>query len=169
MYKKIETIIVRHRKERLSKCSLRGLESRPDCCFFSYPYKQVPVVDGAVLLSLDAPRLSIADAKHRLLLLDATWRYAERMLRDLSSCNGLIPRSLPAGAQTAYPRRQDDCPDASAGLASVEALYLSYVITGRCTEGLLDHYYWKEQFLNLNRDYIEHYDRLAREAKDCTC
>lgn len=32
------TIVLRHRKENLKKCSLRGLESRQDFLFFTYPF-----------------------------------------------------------------------------------------------------------------------------------
>lgn len=142
------TVVIRHRLENLKKCSLSGLERRSDFHFISYPYTQLPSLDGYLLLTLDAPPLTVADGNCGLLLLDATWRYADKMLRAvLQSSAQLIPRSLPPHFRTAYPRKQDDCPDPTRGLASVEALYLSYHILGRSTEGLLDRYYWKETFL----------------------
>lgn len=136
------TIILRHRRENLKKCSLRGLESRADMIFYSYPLKQqLPDLTGYVVLALNAPPLTLEDADKGIFLIDGTWRYAEKMLHNLKS--PLEVRSLPVSAQTAYPRKQED----SRGLASCEALYLAYQILGRDPSGLLDHYHWKEQFL----------------------
>lgn len=144
------TIVIRHRLENLKKCSLRGLESREDFQFITYPYPSLPQLNNYILLCLDAPPLINADASCGLLILDATWRYAAKMLKPFENHPQLICRSLPACYRTAYPRRQDDCPDPSRGLASIEAIFLSYRLLGRQTEGLLDNYYWKEQFLTIN-------------------
>lgn len=144
------TVVIRHRLENLKKCSLRGLEERPDFIFLTYPYSTLPKVDNYIILAIDAPPLSIEDKSHGLLILDATWRYAAKMFRPLQDQPQFLYRSLPAHFRTAYPRRQDDCPDPERGLASVEAIYLSYLILGRETKGLLDHYYWKEKFLENN-------------------
>ena len=139
------TLILRHRKENLKKCSLRGLEKRPDIFFFTYPWKVVqPDLTHYVVLALDAPLLTQKDAHKGIFLIDGTWRYAEKMLQSLKP--PFEVRSLPSSAQTAYPRRQDD----ARGLASIEALYLSYMILGRNPEGLLDHYRWKEEFLEMH-------------------
>lgn len=144
------TIIIRHRKENLKKCSLRGLESRDDLHFFRYPTDPLPPVEGYMMLALDAPPLTAADHECGLLLIDGTWRHAERMTAWVEGKASLMKRSLPAECRTAYPRRQEDCPDPERGLASVEALYLAYTLLGRHTEGLLDHYYWRDEFLRIN-------------------
>lgn len=139
------TYILRHRKENLKKCSLRGLEQRSDMQFFTYPWKvEIPSLENVVVLALDAPPLSTKDADKHLFLIDGTWRYAEKMFASLPE--PFEKRSLPH-VQTAYPRRQPDCEDPTRGLASVEALYLAYLITGRDPSGLLDHYHFKERFL----------------------
>lgn len=145
------TIIFRHRKERLQKCSLRGIETREDMRFYAYPLSEVPDVSGYVVLSLDAPLMTEADGGRGLLLLDATWRHAEGMLKKVEGMPGLIYRSLPHDLRTAYPRYQTGCFDPDRGLASIEALYAAYCLLGRDPAGLLDHYYWKEQFLEINR------------------
>jgi pre-rRNA-processing protein TSR3 len=144
------TIILRHRRENLKKCSLRGLESRSDCRFFTYPKDELPDLSGYFLLTLDAPILSRADEELGIFLIDGTWRYAEQMERQLPKPHLFQRRSLPPGFQTAYPRRQDDCPDPSRGLASVEALYVTYSILGRSTDGLLDNFHWSENFIKKN-------------------
>lgn len=144
------TVVIRHKRENIKKCSLRGLESRPDFIFFRYPSSGLPDLSGYIVLSLDAPPLTASDAETGLLILDATWRYADKMFHSFSDQEKFIYRSLPSYYKTAYPRRQEDCSDPERGLASIEAIFLAYHILGRETEGLLDLYYWKENFLKLN-------------------
>ncbi len=151
MFKFPPTIILRHRKENLKKCSLRGLEQRPDCLFFTYPKESLPDLTHYFLLTLDAPPLSKADRDGGIFLIDGTWRYAALMERQLPRPHLFQKRSLPANYRTAYPRRQEDCPLPSQGLSSVEALYLSYIILGRDPSGILDHYYWKNDFFKINQ------------------
>jgi pre-rRNA-processing protein TSR3 len=139
------TFIWRHRKENLKKCSLRGLEIRADLTFLTYPTDPLPILNGYVILSMDGEPLSEADRDRGLLLIDGTWRYAEKMERAIKQ--PFETRSLPTGYRTAYPRRQDDCADPERGLASVEALYLAYLLMGRDPAGILDHYHWRETFL----------------------
>jgi pre-rRNA-processing protein TSR3 len=145
------TVVIRHRLENLKKCSLRGLESRSDFLFFTYPCQELPAFPSYIVLTLDAPPLTFQDASHGLLVIDATWRYAQKMIKPFLNQPTYLYRSLPSHYRTAYPRRQEDCPDPGRGLASVEAIYLSYLILGREVTGFLDHYYWKDQFLESNK------------------
>lgn len=148
------TIIIRHHKENLRKCTLRGFGRRADVKMFTYPTFEtgpLPDLTGRIWLTLDAPPLTAADAGCDLLLLDATWRHAARMVSALSpNLKDTVPRSIPAGFVTAYPRRQTECPDPQRGLASVEALYVAYHILGRDTAGLFDNYLWANDFVTLN-------------------
>lgn len=144
------TVVIRHRLENLKKCTLRGLEARSDFIFLSYPYQVLPSLENYIVLTLDAPPLTEQDSPYGLLILDATWRYAAKMFKPLENQPHFLYRSLPAHFRTAYPRRQDDCIDPERGLASIEAIYLCYSLLGRETEGLLDQYYWKNQFLEKN-------------------
>ena len=143
------TIVLRHRKENLKKCSLRGLETREDFRFYTYPKSILPPLDNYVVLVLDdAPVLSEADASLGLFIIDATWRYAEVMAKqiepDLKTC---LRRALPHHIRTAYPRRQYDCLNPERGLASIEAIYVAYQRLGRYLCGLLDLYHWSSEFL----------------------
>jgi pre-rRNA-processing protein TSR3 len=99
---------------------------------------------------MDAAPLQFSDKDKGIFLLDATWRYAGKMLKFVESKKVIEKRSIPSGFRTAYPRRQGDCPDPEAGLASIEALYIAYKILERDMDGLLDRYYWKDLFLELN-------------------
>jgi pre-rRNA-processing protein TSR3 len=145
------TLVFRHKKENLKKCSLRGLEKREDFRFYSFPLSNVPEIDNYILLTLDAPELTENDKDLGLILIDATWKLADDMLKKIPHQGRCIPRSLPNYFKTAYPRRQTLCPNPETGLASVEALFLAYNILGHDTTGLLDNYYWKDQFLQINQ------------------
>lgn len=145
------TLILRHRRENVRKCSLRGLETRSDCHFWTYPKQALPDLSNYLLLSFEGPPLSPDDASQGIFLIDGTWRHAETMYRSLPQPHLFEHRSLPPVFQTAYPRRQEDCADPTRGLASVEALFIAYFLLGRETEGLLDGYYWKEGFLEKNK------------------
>jgi pre-rRNA-processing protein TSR3 len=145
------TIILRHRKENLKKCSLKGLEERSDFHFLTYPLSSpLPDLSHYLILTMDGPPLTSADAPFGLFLLDGTWRYASKMFQTQFKENLPQTRTLPSHFQTAYPRVQNDCPDPMRGLASIEALFVAYSILGRNTSGLLDHYHWKSHFLDKN-------------------
>jgi pre-rRNA-processing protein TSR3 len=140
------TVIVRHPRENPRKCSVLPLRGRADLVFLNYPVRQRPDLTGYVRLAAEGPELSAADAATGVLLLDGSWRRAEGMIRDFVD---VPPRSL-HGWHTAYPRVSKLGTDPDNGLASVEALYIANHILGRPTEGLLDHYRWREEFLRLN-------------------
>lgn len=137
--------VIRHANERLSKCSLTPLHGRPEITFLTAQGDMRFDATGFVVLAVDAPVLSAADAGHPLLLLDSTWRLLPKLMRRLDGQP--LFRSLPAGARTAYPRASKTVPDPHGGLASVEALYLARKILGDDDVSLLDGYRWRDTFL----------------------
>lgn len=140
------TVIVVHPRERRSKCSVEPLRSRQEFIFTTYP-NPVPVeLSNYVRLGIGGPIISPADADRGLLLLDGTWRWAAKME---AAYEHMTVRSLPV-IQTAYPRKSEVFEDPAEGLATIEALYAAMKLLGRDTSGLLDQYYWKERFLELN-------------------
>ncbi len=151
----LPTIIYRHRKENLKKCSLRGLENRSDIHFYTYPQTPLPDLSSYILLTLDAPLLSQEDNLYGIFLIDGTWKHADTMYRHVKKNHTFLERSLPSHLKTAYPRRQEDCIDPERGLASVEALMASYVLLGKDPSGLLDHYHWKNEFLAKNPELLQ--------------
>lgn len=146
------TLILRHHRENLKKCSLRGLEGRSDFYFLKYPSSHLPDLSNYILLAIDGEPLSINDSASGLFLLDATWRYTIKMRAFVEKTVGqpIKTRSIPGEFRTAYPRYQTECSDPDAGLASIEALYVAYKVTGRDPSGLLENYHWKEAFLEKN-------------------
>ncbi|QDT36408.1 ribosome biogenesis domain-containing protein [Stratiformator vulcanicus] len=144
------TIIVVHPKERRSKCSVEPLRGREGFVFWKYPGRGVESLDRYVRLGFGGPEIGPADAEAGLLLIDGSWRHAEAMEQDY----GDVPvRSLPRW-ETAYPRVSKMNSDPMGGLATIEALYAAHYHMGRDTQGLLDEYYWRDEFLNLNRERL---------------
>ena len=140
------TVIVRHTHENPRKCSILPLRNRSDVVLLNYPLRERPSLAGYVRLAAEGPELSASDAEYGLLLLDGSWRWAGKMTRDFSD----VPSRSLRGWNTAYPRVSRLGTDPAHGLASVEALFAAYHILGRPTEGLLDQYWWAEEFLRTN-------------------
>jgi pre-rRNA-processing protein TSR3 len=166
MFLFLPTIILRHRKENLKKCTLRGLEGRSDFQFFTYPKDSLPDLSKYFLLTIDAPLLTIEDKNLGVFLMDGTWNYVELMQKQLPEPRLFQKRSLPSHFRTAYPRRQEDCPDPSRGLSSIEAIYVAYRILGHSVEGLLNHYYWEEEFLKKNFSNVPLQGSLAGNSDE---
>ena len=140
------TVIVVHPRERRSKCTVEFLRGRDDFVFVRFPDKAPVALDRYVRLGLGGPSLSAEDAGSGLLVLDGTWKLAARMEPFYSD---LPVRSLPV-VSTAYPRVSQLYEDPADGLATIEAVYVALRLMRRPIHGLLDHYYWKDQFLRLN-------------------
>ncbi len=148
------TIFYRHQKENKKKCTLSPLVSSNLYVFLDYPKASLPTLTDYFILSIDGPVLSRNDSHLGLMLIDGTWKYAEKMLNQVLKEQTIPTRSLPTGFVTAYPRRQTLCTDPERGLASIEALYIANYILGRPTETLLDNYYWKNEFIDLNKKQL---------------
>lgn len=143
------TLIVRHRKENRKKCTLTPLQRMRDIYFYNYPFTEtLPPLDQYIMLDVEAKPLTEKDKDYGLLLIDCNWRHVTKMQASLPTIP--IKRSLPSNVLTAYPRKQTDCPLPEQGLASIEALYIAYLLLGRQADFLLDEYYWKEDFLAKN-------------------
>lgn len=141
----VPVTVIRHEREKIRKCSLRFLHGRPEMTFL----RQRPGfrfdATGFLLLTVEAPPLQRKDAGRPLLLLDATWRWLPQLLTCVHGTP--IPRSIPGNLRTAYPRTSKVFDDPSAGLASIEALYVARAILGDDDPSLLDGYHWKDAFL----------------------
>lgn len=144
--KAIEVTILRHYKEKKSKCSLEALKGRPGIHFVEYKPGVTFDATGYIVLSLNGELLSEKDNKHPLLLLDSTWRLLPQLENALTGTP--IYRTLPANLITAYPRVSKIGEDPLRGLASIEALYIALRILGQEDSSLLAHYHWREVFLN---------------------
>lgn len=140
------TVIVVHPKEKRSKCSVEPLRGRDGFVFWKFPHTEPESLRGYVRLGIGGPPLTKEDAARGLLLLDGTWRLAEKMETQFTD----IPVRSLGPWQTAYPRKSKLFDDPSEGLATIEALFAAYQQMGRDTDGLLDHYHWGADFVSVN-------------------
>ncbi len=141
----VNTVVIRHPNENLAKCSLTPLHGRPEITFEVGEGAYRFDATGYIVLAVDAPVISPADAGKPLLLLDTTWALLPKLLNRLTGTP--IYRSLPDDVRTAYPRVSKMHKDPDAGLASVEALYLARKLLGDDDLSLLDGYHWRDAFL----------------------
>lgn len=147
-----DTLIVVHPRENRKKCSVEPLRGRPGFQFSTYNPNSIVELPAEkyVRLGIGGPVLGPADNSLGLLVLDGTWRWAEAMESQYQR----VPiRSLPPW-KTAYPRVSKVFEDPDTGLATIEAIWLAYWCLGRDTAGLLDHYRWGQQFLEMNQSQI---------------
>jgi pre-rRNA-processing protein TSR3 len=130
--------------------------------FWTFPDQGREPLGGYVRLGLGGRLLSTEDRESGLLVLDGTWKYAERMERDYSD---LPVRSLQSWV-TAYPRRSKLYDDPAAGLATIEAIFAAYVQMGRDPEGLLADYRWREEFLRVNAERLRTANERCEEGTE---
>lgn len=144
------TVIVIHPREKRSKCSVEPLRGHEDFIFWKFPDRGPESIEGYIRLGMDGPELSTDDAASGLLVLDGTWRLAQKMEPFFDE---LPTRTLPTW-ETAYPRVSKVFDDPTGGLATIEAIFAAHTILGKDTTGLLDNYYWAESFLARNHNRI---------------
>ncbi len=144
----LPTVIIVHPREKRSKCTVAWLREDPRFRFYKGP-RRPEDLSGYVRLGLDGPELTAADAAAGLLILDGTWRLADRMVPAV----GEVPvRRLPP-LTTAYPRVSKIVDDPAGGLATIEALYAAWRLLGRDVTGLLDRYPWGTEFVRINAGF----------------
>ena len=149
----ITTVVIRHPRELLSKCSLTPVEGREDTvAWLSFLKAHQDLrfeARGFTELAVDAQPLSQADRERPLLLLDSTWRLLPKVRSKVYG--ETVKRSIPDEWVTAYPRVSKDGSDPTGGLASIEALFVAQALLGNVMPSLLDGYYWQTRFLSLNQ------------------
>ena len=141
----MDVVIIRHPRERISKCSLRHLHGRPGFTFLKATQDFRFDATDYLELAVDAAPLSPVDCGRPLLLLDSTWRLLPELQAQIDGVT--TRRSIPAGISTAYPRVSRNFPDPPGGLASIEALYVALRILGFDDPSILDSYHWRSEFL----------------------
>ncbi|MEM7263293.1 MAG: hypothetical protein AAF488_14995 [Planctomycetota bacterium] len=138
--------IIRHPKEKKSKCSVQPLVGDPRFSFVRFDRETRYRADGFIVLAVGAPVLGPDDQGQPFLILDSTWRHLPAMRANVRG--EFVERALPPELETAYPRVSKIAEDPSGGLASVEALYAALRRVGDRDDTLLDDYHWRAEFLD---------------------
>lgn len=147
----MDILILRDPRESLAKCSLTPLRGLPGVRFVVYERERRLAAGERILLHPEGAEFSPADRQRDLLLVDCAWRRVPELLRTVDG--ELHPRRLPVLA-TAYPRKSKLFADPATGLASVEALYVATLLLGSPRPELLQHYRWRAEFLEANRERL---------------
>ena len=144
-------LILRDPRESKKKCSLTPLEGRPGVRFVSYHPDRRLDAGGCVLLDPDGEPFTAADRGRPLFLIDCAWRRVPTLGRTV---DGELERRRLPELVTAYPRVSRFFEDPVRGLASIEALHAAALLLGMPTDGLLDAYRWRDDFLRTNAELL---------------
>jgi ribosome biogenesis protein Tsr3 len=140
--------------ETANKCTIAPLSDRPD-------FRMFHVRAGAVLGPLRSPLLlhpdgecltAFANSKASgVAAIDCVWRRLEPLLARIE---GEVPKlaRIPAGFETAYPRKSKWNVDPASGLATIEAIFIASAILGSWDLTLLSRYAFAAEFLSRNRE-----------------
>jgi len=138
--------------ENPRKCTIQPLKGRPGFAFRTFSgNRPIPAFQADCLLHVDGEDLSAIGPGElgSLSLIDCNWRKVPGVLQRLEKPLPRLVR-IPDGFVTAYPRRNKEGNDPDAGLATVEALFITAAFLGCWDESLLDAYHFKSAFLELN-------------------
>lgn len=152
--------ILMDKKENPRKCTIAPLSERKDFSirYFKRNAKPIEAFTASVLLHVDGEDLSQIkiEGTQSLGLIDCTWRIVPNVLQRIKKPLPRLVR-IPDGFKTAYPRRNKEGNDPSEGLATIEALFIAAAFLGFWDETLLEKYYFKEQFLEINEELWKKY------------
>jgi len=155
MHPILKVFIVNDHREQMSKCTLEpALPSLLQLCDLSIDVlgkgdiQELPK-DG-IVLSLDGSPLTYDDRDSPIILIDARWKYAKRILRQMET-PGITTKRKIIGLRTGYPRK--DAPEDA--LSSLEALFSTLWTFGHYNPAILADYYWRKDFLEGNASRLK--------------
>ncbi len=147
------------RSETVNKCTILPLSYREDFEIVRFDKGQLMAsLTGDLLLHPEGRPLQELSRREsrRIVAIDCTWKrlrpIVNRIEKPLPELAG-----IPEGFVTAYPRRNKKNLDPTAGLATIEALFIAAALLGHWDESLLAHYHFGQAFLDLNRDTFARY------------
>jgi pre-rRNA-processing protein TSR3 len=151
-------IIVDH-GESSNKCTILPLSYRPDFVLLRGSTDK-PLLseillhpDGLPFDELKSTKISTVAA------IDCVWRRLTPILNRLGRPLPLAVK-IPEEFVTAYPRRSKKSLDPTAGLATIEALFIAAAFLGSWDLTLLKEYFFADRFLELNKAAFRRYDLI---------
>jgi ribosome biogenesis protein Tsr3 len=83
--------------------------------------------------------------------IDCVWRRLDGLIRRVQGPLPILAR-IPAGFETAYPRRSEKDFDPEGGLATIEAIFVSAALLGNWDVSLFSEYYFGRKFIEMNKN-----------------
>ena len=145
--------IIRYSRVDRKQCSLTALEGRADLEFHNENAIGKADFNGCVLLHPDGVELSEADKDKDIILVDAHWKKALKIVNQLEESYDLERRGI-TGFSTAFPRTNGLNGDPVNGLRSCECLWVVRFLLGDRDDSLLKDYYFKDVFFERNKERI---------------
>jgi len=146
--------IIRYSRVNKKQCSLTALEGRSDLEFHNEKAIGKADFNGCMLLHPDGVELSEADKEKEIILVDAHWKKALKIVAQLEENYNLEQRGI-TGFSTAFPRTNGLKGDPVNGLRSCECLWVVKKLLGERDDSLLEDYYFKKEFLEKNKEKID--------------
>lgn len=140
-------VIVKDRRENPKKCTVLPLRGRPDILLIDSERLEASDLSGLTLLHPEGTPVTSLDESCPILLVDGNWGRARRIYNRIAARYPGMPRISLHGFKTAYPWKRNSPGNT---LSSVEALFITTLLSGRPDRSLLDTYYFRESFLVLN-------------------
>ncbi|OFZ77730.1 MAG: hypothetical protein A3K03_02325 [Bdellovibrionales bacterium RIFOXYD1_FULL_44_7] len=145
--------VILDKGETPNKCSVAALSYRKDFQIIRVMGKnRLGPLRSAILLHHEGQCLtSISKSVSEIAVVDCVWRQLDFLLSRIEAPLPLFAR-IPEGFRTAYPRRSVGDTDPSAGLATIEAIFVASAILGKWDASLLSDYYFGQKFVEINRN-----------------
>lgn len=144
------------KRENKRQCTIHPLRLRPDfsISYFDRGKSALPPLQSAVLLHTEGQSLEEWGRENSrvnsVALIDCTWKKVPLVMARLTPPLPTLVK-IPGSFQTAYPRKsKQEGLDPEGGLATIEALFITAAFLGNWDETLLDAYYFKSAFLEVN-------------------
>ncbi len=142
--------------DKNKECSIRKMLPREDVVIYKKPFSDFSP-GNKIILGIGAPLLGSADLGRDLVIIDMGWRDAIRFSKRFP--DPVEKRSI-ADFLTAYPKTKPSSIRPEQGLRSVECMFAAkLLVSGNADEKLLDGYYFKDKFLEANKEEIKKYKK----------
>jgi ribosome biogenesis protein Tsr3 len=147
-------IIILHSHEDRKKCSLSPIRDLPQFTYF--PDTKFTLPEKALILHPDGPPLDHNDRDRDLVLIDATWKYHQRIMNREPVLATFEQRSI-EGFTTVFPRKDRAGKSHPTNyLASIEVIIATGLILQRSEyTDVIKYYHFGEEFLSVNKIELE--------------
>lgn len=145
----MKVVVLKDYHENEKKCSILPLKGRPEFEFVDFKEFDSYDFSGLTMLHPEGEPIDKLGKETKLLIVDSNWTKARRKYTRLEKFN--LKKIRIDGFQTAYPWKKYAPPNT---LCSIEALFVARLLAGIYDPEIMNHYYYKDKFLELNKEKI---------------
>lgn len=161
----MKAVILKDYHENEKKCSILPLKGKPEFEFVDFKDFDSHDFSGLTMLHPEGEIVEKLNAGEKLLIVDSNWTKARRKYTRLEKFK--LKKIRIDGFQTAYPWKKN-APQNT--LCSIEALFVARLLAGIYDASIMDNYYYKDKFLELNKGAIARFKhKLSFPLRKDTC